>query len=514
MIAVRRPFVFALAFSCALAAGCSESSGGPGVDADAAASADSGGPDTVADDASAPDASGEDVGGGDDDAAEDTDAGTADAGPAEDAASDTAPTDAGAAGGALPCEIADLVTTHCAGCHGEVPSFGAPMSLTTVADFLAPPPSGEGATVGVASLRRTGDSPSPMPPVPNPPLSNTERDTLLAWVQDGMPARVGSCGDDTPDAGADAGSDGGDAGAIIDPDLDESSCEYLIEFRAHEFSGVDDETPNVIEPGRELYECFYFDVPWGLDEAHGLWFRPLIDDSRVLHHYLLYGTDDLDQPAGTRRRCSGTHPDAALLTGWAPGGQPLVLPDDVGLQLPSGPNAGFILEIHYNNQAGYDDVADRSGVEMCATRELQSEAAATHWLGTEAILLLRQGETDLSGMCTPETDEEIHIIQSWPHMHRYGTHMTSTVLRADGSRDTIVDVPFDFDNQIPYAVDVTVQPGDQIRTTCTFNNSSGGIVGFGARTEDEMCYNFVVAYPAGALASAGMFNGGENFCLQ
>lgn len=458
---------------------------------------------------SSEDRDGETVGGGGTDAGSGgggTDTGSGGGG--TDAGSDAGATDAGA-DAAVPCEIAAVLEAACGQCHGATPAFGAPMSLVSLADLQAPSRTNPERTMAEQSLIRAQDTTSPMPPVPNAPLEAAALDALQAWIDAGLPERVEACGDDS-----DAGTDTDDGGAIIDPVLDTSGCEYQIEFRAHEFSEVGDETPNVVEPGVENYQCFYFGMPWGLDAAQALWFRPLIDDERVLHHYLLYGTSELDRPAGTSARCSGTHPNAALLTGWAPGGQPLVLPEGVGLELPQGPNAGFILEIHYNNAAGYDDVADRSGVEMCATRDLQPEAAATHWLGSEAILLLRQGETDVYGTCRPETDEEIHIIQSWPHMHRHGVHMTTEVFRADGSREMVVDVPFDFDNQIPYAVDVRVQPGDELRTRCTFNNTSGGIVGFGARTEDEMCYNFIVAYPAGALASGGMFNQGDNFCLR
>ena len=33
-------------------------------------------------------------------------------------------------------------------------------------------------------------------------------------------------------------------------------------------------------------------------------------------------------------------------------------------------------------------------------------------------------------------------------------------------------------------------------TTCTFENTTTGLVLFGPGSESEMCYNFVVAYPA------------------
>lgn len=436
---------------------------------------------------------------------------------AEDAATDSGPSDVAAdvdPGALLPCEVQSVIDAACSNCHADTPRFGAPFALRTLAHFLAPAPSNPAQSIAERALERVQDERDPMPPVPNPMLDSDQVEVLRAWVEAGAPARVGECGDD-PDAGADAGSDAeADGGApILDPELDPSGCEYRMELRAHAGS-ADEALPNDISPGAEFYECFYFAAPWGEDEAHGLWFNPLIDDERVVHHYLLYGSDDLPRDAGTSRRCSGTHPEAELLQGWAPGAQPLLMPEDVGMQMPRGPNAGFILEIHYNNAGGFDDAADRSGVEVCATSELQEQEAGTHWLGSEAILLLRAGEIDVLGTCTPRNEEPVQILQSWPHMHRYGVHMESEILRADGTRETIVDVPFDFDNQVPYGVDLVVQPGDRIRTRCTFNNTSGGLVSFGGRTEDEMCYNFILAYPAGALASSGQFQDGQNFCLE
>ena len=48
-----------------------------------------------------------------------------------------------------------------------------------------------------------------------------------------------------------------------------------------------------------------------------------------------------------------------------------------------------------------------------------------------------------------------------------------------------------------------------LTTTCSYNNTTNGLVTFGPNTENEMCYNFVTAYPAGALSGPA----GANHCL-
>jgi hypothetical protein len=65
----------------------------------------------------------------------------------------------------------------------------------------------------------------------------------------------------------------------------------------------------------------------------------------------------------------------------------------------------------------------------------------------------------------------------------------------------MLDVPaYSFDNQVTTPLDVVVMPGDRLRTTCRYQNPGSATAYFGERTEDEMCFAFVLAWPAGALA--------------
>jgi hypothetical protein len=40
-----------------------------------------------------------------------------------------------------------------------------------------------------------------------------------------------------------------------------------------------------------------------------------------------------------------------------------------------------------------------------------------------------------------------------------------------------------------------LKPGDVMKTECTYSNPTASTVRFGGATEDEMCFNFVMAYP-------------------
>ena len=109
--------------------------------------------------------------------------------------------------------------------------------------------------------------------------------------------------------------------------------------------------------------------------------------------------------------------------------------------------------------------------------------------------------------------DPIHIFAFLPHMHKLGRNLRSVVNRANGTQETVFDEPFDFMQQIHYAASVDLMPGDTITSTCTFNNDTPLPVGFGPSSEQEMCYQFVLSSPAGALKN-GVFglNGASTNC--
>jgi len=464
------------------------------------------------------------------------------------------------------CAVEALLETACASCHAAEPLYGSPMPLLSVADLLAPSVTDPARRVVDLSVERVVDDTSPMPPSPNPMLRETEVALLRAVATS---AAVAPC-DTLPDAGTDAGPEpdadepadhdvadeldegaadaaadvvadtdrdaGADAttdtprdttgdaapdvaadvvadivadvaaDAAVDAPFDPSECEWTIEMRANAGpDGGEFTVPN----SSNHYECFYFAPTWTGD-AHGLRFRSIIDDARVVHHWLLYAEAGAGTP-GTHRGCSGSHENATLVAGWAPGGDDWVMPPNVGLEMPG--DTTYFIEIHYANPRRLS-TTDSSGVEICGTSTLREHTAGTHWLGTETILLAGAGDHRTTGTCNPNLTEPAHILRSWPHMHRYGRRMESYILRRDGARELLLDEPFAFDNQISHDTPFVINPGDRIQTTCHYTTDTF-LVTFGPNTEQEMCYNFVVAWPAGAFNTGGGIRGGsDNFCLR
>ncbi len=115
----------------------------------------------------------------------------------------------------LPCAVATLLANNCQRCHGDPPTNGAPMSLITRADLLAPSPSHATLTVAASAVTRiSATDGTVMPPPPASPLSAADITTFDAFVSSGLP--VGGCSGGTSggdDAGVEGDSGARDAGA-------------------------------------------------------------------------------------------------------------------------------------------------------------------------------------------------------------------------------------------------------------------------------------------------------------
>jgi hypothetical protein len=393
----------------------------------------------------------------------------------------------------MPADVQAIIEARCISCHSTPPSYGAPMALTTYDALHASAVTAPARPVYALVGERIHDATRPMPP--GAPLSASELATLDAWIAAGAPAGTGG-------GGGDAGTPQIQVGPEFLP------CEPTHEFRAHAPGTLDQ--PYVVAPDAgNLTMCFAFASPF-TDVEQGTAFAPIIDDPRVLHHWIIFGASSL--PAGKVAGDaweSGTAltADSQFLTGWAPGGVNSVLPDDLGRELPG--SGGFvILQVHYWNVAALSDVADRSGVALCSTQTPRIHEIGTSTLGSLNIAIpARANDHVVSGICRPAITEPVTIVASGPHMHTRGVSLRTEVYRGgvDGPMEMLVDVPrWDFNAQSPYPAPggrLVIEPGDVIRTTCVYDNPENVPIYFGERTEDEMCFNFVSAYPAGALAN-------------
>jgi hypothetical protein len=373
-----------------------------------------------------------------------------------------------AAQGCVPNErmwdtlVEGMVQDHCQKCHGEAPDFGAPYSLTDYDDLIA-------GTVGSRKVDRmvARMANKTMPPV-GTAVPHADLDTMVGWA---------SCGEAHPDHSI---------GLLVDRPVFEADAQAPEGMESFDLTADEFEiTPETLN----LYQCFTFDIPVG-EERFLRRIEPLVDDSRVLHHIVLFHDTSKSTPLGARR-CFNIPADNLFLYTWAPGTGPIAF-DDGGLRMKPGDR--YTIQIHYNNGAGAEDVRDSSGVRI-----YHDEPTGTEYgmfaPGPLTFQIPDGQETTIEGAC--EVDQPVTLVAGMPHMHEVGSEFHQIIQRADGTEETLISLTgWSFELQYFYELPVQLNPGDRLLTRCVFDNQTGQTVRSGENTEDEMCFNFIYTTPA------------------
>lgn len=97
----------------------------------------------------------------------------------------------------VPCDVAGVLITRCAACHGRPTSNGAPMSMVTYEDLTAASKSDASKSVIVLAIERMRDTTRPMPPTG---ASDGDIMVLTAWIAAGLPR--GTCAAPLDEGGA------------------------------------------------------------------------------------------------------------------------------------------------------------------------------------------------------------------------------------------------------------------------------------------------------------------------
>jgi copper type II ascorbate-dependent monooxygenase-like protein len=370
----------------------------------------------------------------------------------------------------LPCDVDVVLEKNCRKCHSATPQFGAPMPLMTLADLTAPSKSDPSKKVHELAVRKIADDKEPMPPPPNERLSEADRKTLSSWSSAGAPAGSGDCKapPTTPPA----------TGVSCKPDL---SLKPASPWEMPVSSG-------------DEYVC------WGAEinpaqPTHVVGFAPRIDNTKIVHHVVLFEAPSAVSP--TPEKCSaGGSLQWRMVMGWAPGGNGMELPPDVGFPIKPG-GSHYVVQMHYSNPQKLTGEKDTSGFDLCTSAPRKNEADVVAF-GTQDIELPPGATTSRDCSITiPQQLGEMHIIAAMPHMHKLGTAMSTTLLPSGGGAEVDLGTvkAWSFNTQAWLNIDAAVKPGDSIRTVCTWKNTTGAPVSFGENTAQEMCYSFTMYWP-------------------
>jgi hypothetical protein len=288
----------------------------------------------------------------------------------------------------------------------------------------------------------------------------------------------------------------------VEPELSEPDLELLIPAA---YAPTFTDTAN---PANE-YRCFVLDH--GMEGDFFITaLHPLVDQADLLHHAVLYTLPEeelepgWDSPEGFN--CiDGMGNMDAMLSGWAPGALPLEMPEGSGIRVRSG--SRLVLQLHYYlpspEMLGQ---ADRSGY---AFRTAESVSKEIYYLPFGAYSFrIPAGEsnhTHRESLSFPEGYPSVSLWGVFPHMHKLGRGYRMWIEEEDGSETCLLEGTdrYDFNNQLTYMwrEPAGLAPGISVHFECDWDNSAENPnqthvppedVGYGERTDEEMCFAFTM----------------------
>ena len=244
-------------------------------------------------------------------------------------------------------------------------------------------------------------------------------------------------------------------------------------------------------------------------------------NTRIYHHGILYLA--LASDAAKLKQLEAEDPEPGYecfggpgagtgewVTGEAVGKLTRPYPDGTAKVIPAG--AKFVLQLHYNTINGQG--SDRSKVLLWkAPRPVNRApvdvrlvnflfnipAGSPRTTATAEAAVVADGQ---SGGLLRITAPEGKLWQVWGHMHMLGSSFTLDLLKPDGSKRRLLDIPdwqFNWQGVYDLVTPIDLKAGETIRMTCTWDNSQANqpyvdgkqqaprAVRWGEGTLDEMC---------------------------
>ncbi len=210
---------------------------------------------------------------------------------------------------------------------------------------------------------------------------------------------------------------------------------------------------------------------------------------QVTHHIIVY----YEEPGAERR--------GPWLVGYAPGNQATVFPEGSGRKIEKG--ATLMFELHYTTNGTPTEDQAMMGLLLSdepPEREVLTAAVAT---GEFEIPPHADNHEVVAEMTfrNPGT-----IYELLPHMHVRGKAFKYDLIRADGTEETLLEVPaYDFNWQLSYTFEdpLRIEPGDMLRGTAWYDNSENNpnnpdptsAVTYGEQSFEEMMFGFFQYIP-------------------
>jgi hypothetical protein len=242
--------------------------------------------------------------------------------------------------------------------------------------------------------------------------------------------------------------------------------------------------------GDEGFFCFGFDgEELAGRSVRGFRWEPPEAAAIQLHHAILFAIRG-PHPDGPTV-CKENPPNALGLHVWAPGGDQFELPPDVGLHLPRDTQR-FAVQAHMLRVAAGPPATGRVTMLL---HDREPEHTAFQFQIGPFVPTIPPFETKSStSLCRVE--KPMRAVGAWPHMHLIGKEFRGEVIRPSGERSIVVlQKPWNFEDQRIVPLDLQLSPGDDLETTCVWENPTPEPVISGHLTTNEMCVLTYFAWP-------------------
>lgn len=381
--------------------------------------------------------------------------------------------------------------THCTSCH--FPNGPGPFSLIDYADAYT-----ARYTIRQAMLDYF------MPPWPPNPdyqtyaherlLGQTERDIIVAWVDQGAPEGIPANAPPPPSFSA--------TGSQL-PSID--------------FTGSIGTYVN--SASQDDYMCFVIPTSFATDTY--ISDVEIIPGNRTMVHHVLIFTDtsssvlslDAAWPGPGYQNFGGTGSTTSrLIGGYVPGSVPMSFPSGMGMKIE--PNSYIILQIHYPQ--GTTGMTDSTRINLRfapgTPRELTLDAILSHNsnitpspLAIPPHTIMNFTETYTIPSFTPGLDQ-VTVLSVAPHMHKVGTDIRVYAIKPPNDTIPLIDIPnwdYRWQGVYDFRQPMVFPEGTIIQAEATFDNTSGNPLApnpnnwvyVGEATEDEMMLVYFTYLP-------------------
>jgi hypothetical protein len=214
----------------------------------------------------------------------------------------------------------------------------------------------------------------------------------------------------------------------------------------------------------------------------------------TLDHDIYIGAIRPIAPTGTHHTVLAVNGLGASNTIYASGvgTNAIIFPDGVGLKVAAGQT--LILQLHLFNVAA-QPISGVSGIEIVEVAPEDVEFQADILLpGPLNLSIPPNQQSTQAHTCTLGATQKFFAV--FPHMHQLGSHFKTTLV-VGGQEQVLHDDEYVFDHQafIPFEP-LEMNPGDSIKTECTWNNTTSQTVTWGESSTSEMCFSILYRYPA------------------